>query len=93
MIGRIDQLKTTIEKLMAMTNGSFIERKDVETILYRENPLEHTVVDHSIPVQGTLKDMEKQIIMQVMQEENNNQSKVSKRLGINRTTLWRKLNS
>lgn len=91
--GNIDQLKTTIEKLMAMTNGSFIERKDVETILYRENPLEHAVVDHSIPVQGTLKDMEKQIIMQVMQEENNNQSKVSKRLGINRTTLWRKLNS
>ncbi|MGP4061107.1 PrpR N-terminal domain-containing protein [Halobacillus sp. H74] len=91
--GNIDQLKTTLEKLMAMTNGSFIERKDVETLIHKEKPSEPSDFDHSIPVQGTLKDMEKRIIMQVMQEENNNQSKVSKRLGMNRTTLWRKLNS
>ncbi|MBT2686652.1 PrpR N-terminal domain-containing protein [Bacillus sp. ISL-47] len=40
---------------------------------------------------GTLDQIEKRIIEAVMEEENQNQTKVSKRLGINRSTLWRKL--
>ncbi|WJH31957.1 winged helix-turn-helix transcriptional regulator [Paenibacillus sp. CC-CFT742] len=40
---------------------------------------------------GTLKEIEKEIIQHVLQEENNNQSKAADRLGINRATLWRKL--
>ncbi|WP_256464196.1 helix-turn-helix domain-containing protein [Halobacillus amylolyticus] len=37
--------------------------------------------------------MEKTIIQKVMEQEGMNQSRAAKRLGINRTTLWRKLNS
>ncbi|MBY0117811.1 sigma-54-dependent transcriptional regulator [Paenibacillus xylanexedens] len=40
---------------------------------------------------GTLKEIEKEVIQFVLQEENNNQSKAAERLGINRATLWRKL--
>ncbi|MDQ0723238.1 propionate catabolism operon transcriptional regulator [Paenibacillus sp. W4I10] len=40
---------------------------------------------------GTLKEIEKEVIQIVLQEENNNQSKAAERLGINRATLWRKL--
>lgn len=42
-------------------------------------------------LQGTLEEIEKRIIDAVMKEENYNQTKVAERLGINRTTLWRKL--
>lgn len=44
-----------------------------------------------IPIKGTLREIEKQVIKLVLQEENNNQSKAAERLGINRATLWRKL--
>ncbi|WP_400246816.1 PrpR N-terminal domain-containing protein [Niallia sp. JL1B1071] len=40
---------------------------------------------------GTLVEIEKKIIDAVMDEEQYNQTKVAERLGINRTTLWRKL--
>jgi transcriptional regulator, propionate catabolism operon regulatory protein len=40
---------------------------------------------------GTLKDIEKEVIQAVLQEENYNQSRTAERLGINRATLWRKL--
>lgn len=39
----------------------------------------------------TLEQLETEIILRVLEEENNNQSQAAKRLGINRTTLWRKV--
>ncbi|MNJ80868.1 DNA-binding protein Fis [compost metagenome] len=38
-----------------------------------------------------LKDIERDIIRTVMEQEGMNQSLAAKRLGINRSTLWRKL--
>ncbi|WP_406601453.1 helix-turn-helix domain-containing protein [Eubacterium callanderi] len=35
--------------------------------------------------------MERDIITILLKQENHNQSKVAKRLGISRSTLWRKL--
>ena len=40
---------------------------------------------------GTLDEIEKRIIDAIMEEEQFNQTKVAERLGINRSTLWRKL--
>lgn len=40
---------------------------------------------------GTLDEIEKRIIHAIMKEENDNQTRVAERLGINRSTLWRKL--
>ena len=39
----------------------------------------------------TLKEIERKLIEQVLEEEDFNQTKAAKRLGINRATLWRKL--
>lgn len=39
----------------------------------------------------TLEELETEIILRVLKEEKNNQSQAAKRLGINRTTLWRKI--
>ncbi|WP_101842706.1 sigma-54-dependent Fis family transcriptional regulator [Halobacillus sp. Marseille-P3879] len=92
--GNIDQLKKMVEKLIAISDTSYIELKDVEKTLQEiDQPSSEEDMENIIEIDGTLKDMEKRIIQQVMKQENNNQSKVAKRLGINRTTLWRKLNS
>ncbi len=53
--------------------------------------VETTEQKQTFPINGTLKEMEKAIIAQVLQEENQNQTQAAKRLGINRATLWRKL--
>ena len=37
----------------------------------------------------TLREIEREIILQICQEENMNQTKTAKRLGISRSTLWR----
>lgn len=90
--GNIDQLKKIIFKLMDTSTNSYIERQDVDNI-FKEEPSSPHLLSDSIQTGGTMKELEKQIIEKVLQEEDNNQSKAAKRLGINRTTLWRKLNS
>jgi len=48
--------------------------------------------DMSIPLMGNLEVIERNIIKRVIQEEKGDKTATAKRLGIGRTTLWRKLN-
>lgn len=90
--GNLKELKKTIERLVKETNGEYIEGKP--TLQLKDNCVDkgNVLADgHQINLNQTLEEMEKQIIEMVLREENMNQSKTAKRLGINRTTLWRKL--
>ena len=58
-------------------------------LLSRLNEEEREDIDLS----GTLEEIEKRIIQKIYAEEGNNQTRTAERLGINRTTLWRKLKS
>ncbi|WP_172840486.1 sigma-54-dependent Fis family transcriptional regulator [Virgibacillus phasianinus] len=87
-LGNLSQLKKVIRKLSVMTTANYIELSHVETLM---NEYEETVADISLPLNGTLEEIEQAVIKQVLQEEGNNQSNAAKRLGINRSTLWRKL--
>ena len=44
-------------------------------------------------LEGTLDQINQQIIHRVLEEEAGNQSRTARRLGISRTTLWRLLNN
>jgi len=48
-------------------------------------------VQDTLDLTGTLDEIERRIITRVLREENMNQSAAAKRLGIGRSTLWRKL--
>ncbi|WP_407271262.1 PrpR N-terminal domain-containing protein [Radiobacillus sp. PE A8.2] len=87
------QLKQVVRELTLLTNRNYIELSDVKAILdqYRNEDMDQKA--NSFSLQGTLEEMEKQIIHMVLQEEGHNQSKAASRLGINRSTLWRKLKS
>jgi transcriptional regulator with PAS, ATPase and Fis domain len=90
--GNVKQLKQVIEQLFIQTNSFYIEKEDVEAVLIRlEQPEKKDDALTSIDLSGTLDEIEKQVITKVLEEEGLNQSKAAKRLGINRSTLWRKL--
>ncbi|UNL86464.1 sigma-54-dependent Fis family transcriptional regulator [Priestia koreensis] len=89
--GNVRQLKKVTEQLMAQCRGYYIEKEDVESALRSQHSYIQKDFGHHIKIDGTLEEIEKEIISKVLEEENFNQSKAAKRLGINRSTLWRKL--
>jgi len=96
--GNIRQLENVIERLVVRTNKSFIMTNSVKEIMKLQH--EDGIINYhqkqddiNYPLSGNLEDIEKTIIARVMQEERGNKAAVVKRLGISRTTLWRKLNN
>lgn len=87
-IGNLIQLKQIIKELSMLSKKCYVELTDVKTIMNRYKEKIHPVNF----LQGTLEEIEQKIIKQVLEEEGFNQTKTANRLGINRSTLWRKLN-
>ncbi len=98
--GNVRQLENTIERIVARTNGEDISKRLVEETINsidvnikkdinKNNQIDSNIL--SIPLSSTLSDIEKIVIEQVVEAENGNKTAAARRLGIGRTTLWRKL--
>lgn len=83
----VSQLKHLI-KQAALNEPDYVITSGTLNRLLHQQP---AVNAGAMKLNGTLKEIEKEVIQLVLQEENNNQSKAAERLGINRATLWRKL--
>ncbi|PSL45806.1 regulatory Fis family protein [Salsuginibacillus halophilus] len=81
--GNLNELKDLVKQGVEKAESSFIKLDD----------LSEKGSSSSLPVDlsNTLAEIEKEVIERVLEEEEFNQSKTAKRLGINRSTLWRKL--
>jgi transcriptional regulator with PAS, ATPase and Fis domain len=90
-INNIDQFKRVIEELIILTDTFYINAETTSKVLSQENlPKSHSYV-HSLDLNKPLDDINKDIINLVLSEEDFNQSKAAERLGISRSTLWRKI--
>jgi transcriptional regulator with PAS, ATPase and Fis domain len=90
-INNIDQFKRVIEELIILTDTFYINAETTSKVLSHENlPKSHSCV-HSLDLNKPLDDINKDIINLVLSEEDFNQSKAAERLGISRSTLWRKI--
>lgn len=92
--GNLNQLRRFLAELTASSNGYYISAKTVAAELKREITENMSVYgDTYVPLDlsGSLEDIEKRIILQILHEEDQNQTSAAKRLGISRSTLWRKL--
>ncbi|WP_100011607.1 sigma-54-dependent transcriptional regulator [Lentibacillus sediminis] len=90
----LTELKKVIRELSMSTSANYIEASHVKELMDKHDAKSAAAIEgRSAPVslEGTLKDIEKRVIKQVLADEGNNQSNAAKRLGINRSTLWRKL--
>jgi len=85
----IEQLCATVKQLIATSDGPYISVLDLETVLSEaasSNP-QYANIDISKP----LDEIEQDVINKVLVRENMSQTAAAKRLGISRSTLWRKL--
>jgi len=91
--GNLIELRDVVREFVRAASGEFIEADAVPLLSQRERP-EHAASSETagINLNQSLEEIERDIITLVLKEENMNQSKAAKRLGINRTTLWRKVN-
>lgn len=96
--GNIRQFVNMMERIMLLTDGDTITKQDV--INAYEDDKEISVLGEKEYVESietintvdkNLAQMEVELLHKVLVEENYNYSKAAKRLGIHRTTLWRKL--
>jgi transcriptional regulator with PAS, ATPase and Fis domain len=97
--GNIRELENFIEKMVILANGPVIDKEFTEhllmghiahkdTSLFVEQPYEKDAVIVEI---GDLREMELQIIRSVSNMVKGDKNKIAEKLGISRTTLWKKL--
>ncbi|HKM39530.1 MAG TPA: sigma 54-interacting transcriptional regulator [bacterium] len=96
--GNVRELKNIIQRviLLGENDGHRITRSVVQeaiadVLLCRETETKPYAGGERLTVQGSLREMEQQIIFKVLQMENGNQSKAARRLDISRTRVWRLL--
>ncbi len=90
-----EQLRKTLLQAMLLTDKSYISSEDILSIIDHENeaisPANHKI--DSIEYGKTLKEIEYDIVNAILAQENMNQSRAAKRLGISRSTIWRILSN
>lgn len=95
--GNVRQLENVLERIIILSKGQVVEEFDFENAvpelrldLYSRES-NYGTSRNSMEITGTLFQMERAIIKRVLEEENGNQTRVAKRLDVDRSTLWRKL--
>lgn len=96
--GNHAQFQRILRELAIAADGPYITQEDTAQILQRERTvaLEKQRNESGgllLNLEGTLDQINQQIIHMVLEEEDGNQSRTARRLGISRTTLWRLLNN
>lgn len=89
----LDQFKRVLNELCAITTTPYIKTEHVKNIL--KNEKRQTAASASsistVDLNQPLDDIVYDIVNLVLAEENMNQTRAARRLGISRTTLWRYL--
>ncbi|NHN28950.1 PrpR N-terminal domain-containing protein [Paenibacillus agricola] len=94
--GNFSELQQVLKRVVEACEGSFITIQQVSPILdglllLTDEPAIRSM-EQLVGASRTLEEIEDDIIRYVLEQEGFNQSTTAKRLGMNRTTLWRRLN-
>jgi DNA-binding NtrC family response regulator len=89
--GNVRELEHTIERAALLGKGSNISLKDLPLPLPAHDGDEVLPITEAAAKSYTLRDLERQYIMRVMETTNGNKTEAARILGVDRTTLYRKL--
>jgi len=81
--GNVRELENAVERAVILAQNAYIEVAD----LHQENLL----VTHSAPPERSLKELEREYILNVLNETDGNYSKAARILGTSRATLYNKI--
>lgn len=87
----VDQFKRVMKQLVTLTTTAYISEETTHNVLISEHYICATHLESPLNLQGSLDEITTNILQIIFQEENYNQSRTAKRLGISRSTLGRKL--
>ena len=87
--GNVRELENVMERAVALSQARQIQVPDLPPALLERRPGEALAA--AAARQLTLSDLEKEYILQVLSEEKGNKSRAAARLGLDRKTLYRKL--
>lgn len=87
----IDQFRNVIEALIILADDYYIGAETVRSVLANERSGPAVAGAGMIDLGKTLEEINRDVIEYVLAQENYNYSKAAKRLGISRSTLWRKM--
>jgi two-component system response regulator HydG len=87
--GNIRELENVIERAILFCRSEFISPKDLPPPLQEEEVREQPII--SIPSGMTLEELEKEAILQTLEETGGNRTQTAQILGISRKTLQNKL--
>lgn len=84
----VEELEQILDQFVQQTEGEYIE-ENVLSLLIDKSPINSGLIP--INLNQPLDDIEREVIRRVLEGEQLNQSRAAERLGISRSTLWRKL--
>ncbi len=87
------QFKQILHELAVLCDSAYIRSSQVAELLAKEAALTNpgTPDGSPVPLEGTLDEITRKIIRQVVADNGGNQTAAARQLGIGRTTLWRHL--
>lgn len=90
--GNVRELENIIERAVAISVGNYITLTDLPSQLRNRKLVDNSNSrDEEENKSSSLKELEAAHIRELLEQENMNFEKISKLLGIGRTTLWRKM--
>jgi len=87
--GNVRELENVMERAVALSQGTQIQVGDLPPVLLERRPGDALATAAARKL--TLSDLEREYILQVLSEEKGNKSRAAARLGLDRKTLYRKL--
>ncbi|WHY83148.1 helix-turn-helix domain-containing protein [Siminovitchia fortis] len=86
--GNIRELRNTIERMVVLEEGAVLRLKDAKFLIEKINRRRNTQ-DHDM--KGSIKNKERELILTTLERYGNNKTLAAQSLGIDRSTLWRKM--
>jgi len=88
--GNVRELEHAIERLLILAENKIIEAATIEALL-EDLKMDRQWGCPADSEVSALQQMEAELIAKILEEENYNKTKAAKRLGVSRSTLWRKM--
>ena len=91
--GNVRELENAVERAVILVPGEYVSEKELPLSLSHTDAMdtEAEKIPGAYPAGLSLEEMEKQVISETLQATQGNKSETSRKLGINRRTLYKKI--